>query len=429
MSLPIPESISAWRHAIQSNPEQAVDALLRGIESLPQNLHRSVIRWTPERSAFIKAITDSASAAGPLSGVPYALKDLFDFAGAPTTAGSSFLNEVRETPTKDSHMVESLAHHGAVMASKVATVEFAYGLSGENQWYGDCPHPSVSGALSGGSSSGSAWVVARGLVPFAIGTDTAGSVRVPAAYCGLFGWRDIPGPFVQEGCVPLAQSYDTPGWFTRSAAELQMLNELLLPHVPDSTNLHVLDLSSLASGMDDQLLARGQGVLQSLEAVEDPVALGHAQEAFADVATAYNILSTLEIFANHQDWIDAYRDRYDPVVWARIDRGRHWTAEQVGWATEKQRRVRETFAQLFARYDAIALPITPIPSPGKGAMTEDYRSALLALNTPASLACVPALTIPIKLEDGRSGGLQILFAAEEDRTWKASRILERLETL
>ena len=131
-----------------------------------------------------RLVADTAKS--ELAGVPFVVKDLFDAAGWPTKAGSTFLEEERARPEGDGALVARLRAEGAVLAGKTQLHEFAYGITGENPHYGDVEHPRLPGRTSGGSSSGSAAAVAAGVVPLAFGTDTAGSIRVPAAFCGLF---------------------------------------------------------------------------------------------------------------------------------------------------------------------------------------------------------------------------------------------------
>ena len=165
-------------------------------------------------------LAGSRSAAPPLHGVPYLLKDLFDLAGVPTKAGSTFLDRSDPLTRATAPIVQRLRELGAVLAGKTHLVEFASGLTGENPHYGDCPHPHFPDRLSGGSSSGSAALVAAGVAPLAIGTDTGGSVRVPAALCGLYGFRLTPDDELIRDAFPLAPTMDTAGWFTANAKDM-----------------------------------------------------------------------------------------------------------------------------------------------------------------------------------------------------------------
>ena len=211
----------------QLAPDEAARELLRRAQALPEAQRRAAIVRLPS-AAELEARFAAAPSDTPLAGVPYFLKDLFDVAGEPTLAGSTFLPEVRPAPATNSALVTALRAAGVVLAGKTHLHEFAYGLTGENPHYGDCEHPRFAGRTSGGSSSGSAAVVAAGVAPFAIGTDTAGSIRVPAAFCGLFGLRLTPhDPWIADA-FPLAPSYDTAGWFAATAADLRTAAGALL---------------------------------------------------------------------------------------------------------------------------------------------------------------------------------------------------------
>lgn len=424
------DSIAVWQECARKNPRTAARRFQQRVDALPEAARTAGLAWTVNEDWLAECIAEglAVSPSGALAGVPYALKDLFDVAGVPTRAGSSFLPEVRPTPTENGLLVNYLLRHGAVLAAKTHLVEFAYGLSGENRHYGDCPHPRVPGALAGGSSSGSAWAVGAGLVPWAVGTDTAGSLRVPAACVGLYAWRCAPNGWSRDGCFPLAPSFDTTGWLAGSAADLRQVNHALLR--ANSAAGHeplVLDLTAFGVGGEPELMAAGQAVLRGLDAVTDEEALGYARAAFSEADRAYNILGSREAFNVHAAWLDDYRDRYDPVTWERIDRARHWSEDEVLWAATRQGEVRLAWAELFARYDAVALPITPQASPSSADMTADFRAQLLRLNTPASLAGLPALTVPLLLPDGRSGGLQFLFADSFAAPSMADALLAQLD--
>jgi amidase/aspartyl-tRNA(Asn)/glutamyl-tRNA(Gln) amidotransferase subunit A len=176
------------------SPGAAAHEMLRRVAALPDTQRRAAIATLPDETILTArfAAVPRSSPPSLLGGVPYFLKDLFDVAGEPTLAGSLFLPEVRPAPARESALVRGLRDAGAVLGGKAHLHEFAYGLTGENVHSGDVEHPRFPGRTSGGSSSGSAALVAAGVVPLAIGTDTGGSIRVPAAFCGLFGFRLTP---------------------------------------------------------------------------------------------------------------------------------------------------------------------------------------------------------------------------------------------
>src|SRR4051812_35980223 len=175
----------------QLSPEAAAREVHQRIRTrlAPAQQRAAIAQLCPERELTNRFAAKNTS---PLHGVPFFAKDLFDVAGLPTYAGSTFLPEVRPTPANDGAFVRAIKATGAVLAGKTHTHEFAYGITGENPHYGDCEVPGFPGRTTGGSSSGSVVVVAAGIVPFALASDTGGSVRVPAAFGGLYGFRLMP---------------------------------------------------------------------------------------------------------------------------------------------------------------------------------------------------------------------------------------------
>lgn len=321
-------------------------------------------------------------------------------------------------------MVTQLRAKGASCAAKAQMHEFAYGLSGENSHYGNCPHPRRPGCLSGGSSSGSAHLVAGGYLPVAFGTDTGGSIRLPASWCGLYGVRWTPGRWM-DGGFPLARSFDAMGWFTRSAAEMrQMLEawfdddggeapapvrgELFLPQDFVSEETHVA-IAEAAARWD---LAEGNDFGELLSW------LPHCNFAF-------NVLQSSEAYAIHEIWLFRYGDLYDPEVKARIERGARWTREDVAAAEKIREQIRAWFAAYFEHNDFLTMPVCPGPSIAPEAATPDLREKTLKLTGPASLAGLPVLTLPVWLDAERSVGLQCIFKNVDPRVPLA--LLDRCE--
>src|SRR6478736_5919201 len=237
---PDPLPFAAWQ---AMTPAAAARELHERVAALPPPLHRAAVAWLkPEeelasqlggpvsRRAAAQPELGPPPSEQPLHGVPYFLKDLFDLAGVPTRAGSSFLHLVRALPDRNSRIVDRLATAGAACAGKTHLGELASALTGENRNYGDCPHPRFPDRLTGGSSSGSAALVGAGVAPLATGTDTGGSVRVPAAWCGLYGFRLTPDDALIRDAFPLAPTLDTAGWFTANAGDmLATMNALTGP--------------------------------------------------------------------------------------------------------------------------------------------------------------------------------------------------------
>jgi amidase/aspartyl-tRNA(Asn)/glutamyl-tRNA(Gln) amidotransferase subunit A len=352
----------------------------------------------------------------PLAGVPYVVKDLFDVAGVPTRAGAAFLKHARGLPVRSGALVRALAAQGAILVAKTQLDEFAFGMEGMNPRTGPAVHPRLPGHTVGGSSAGSAWAVAAGAVPLAFGTDTAGSIRVPAAYCGLYGFRLRHPAFTDDGCVPLAPSFDAVGWFTRDAADLAYVLRALLPrrHADGVEKpLHGLDASALAGHGPfpyDAALAKACAKMTArLGAVKNPAALAQLEPAWREAPAAFDVLRGREAWAVHRHWFEHFADRYGAIARERILAGAFASAGAVVEAAAARDRLAAALKQIFAEYDFLVLPVTPVPTPTFAALTPDLRRALLALNAPASLEGLPVAAVPVMLPDGRSGGVQIVF--------------------
>jgi amidase/aspartyl-tRNA(Asn)/glutamyl-tRNA(Gln) amidotransferase subunit A len=407
---------------------------------LAENVGASLLATQDPEVASKLAPTAGTDAARPLQGIPYLLKDLFDLAGVPTNAGSTFLDKMRGTPRRDTAIVEWLRARGAVCAGKSQLVEFASGLTGENPHYGDCPHPRFPDRLSGGSSSGSAALVAAGVVPLAIGTDTGGSVRVPAAWCGLFGFRLTPGDKLIADAFPLSPTMDTAGWFTANATDmLTMWKAIITDRAnPSAVAMAMADRPdephpSIATARRDDSPHPFRGSYLPLRALlpnpeaETALACDAAAARLcppADDATAAGLLSSWreaveayvtigmsEAHAVHRDWLAPYREHYDPVIWQRFTDAGHFPADRIARARATLADVRATFAGYFARHDFLVLPAVPGPAPRKADCTPELRRDILTLTAPASLGGLPVLSLPVALPSGLTAGLQVILPA------------------
>lgn len=394
-----------FREWQQLSPAAAAREVHRRVAQLPPAQHRAVIATlAPEPG--LAAQFAAAPRTGPLGGVPYFLKDLFDVVGQPTLAGSTFLPEVRPAPARDSAIVRTLHAAGAVLAGKVHLHEFAFGLTGENPHYGDCEHPHFPGRTTGGSSSGSAAVVAAGIVPFAIGTDTGGSVRLPAAFCGLFGFRMVPHhPWIADG-FPLAPSFDTAGWFTANAEDMgTTLTSLLgLPAGSGTPRGCWLELP----GLDADVSAAFRAAAGRLAPPADAATQAELRAAFASAAENYVVLGSHETWKVHHGWADRFRDRYDPAVWQRLEKARTLTPAQLDAARARRAALGGTWEKFFQAHDFLVLPSSPAAALTKAECTPENRTRILSLTAPAALAGLPALALPVALPSGLSTGIQVI---------------------
>ncbi len=421
-----PKSISDWQELAHASPERAARALLDSIASIPQSTRDRVFAAVPTLPAITAHFAESCQTpSNPLSGVPFLLKDLYDFPGYPTTASSSFLAELRPEPSSESALSASLREAGAVFAGKTHLNEFAYGLSGENLTFGDCPHPVFPERVSGGSSSGSAWAVRSGIVPVATGTDTGGSIRVPAAWCGLFGLRLSPNEWSSKGCFPLAPSFDTAGWFTATAADMAKVIKTLIPTDSERrSKARGISLIDAVPNLPDEFRNRCTDTLERLNVTKEASANASYLDSTRNVASHYAVLQSIDAFNVHKSWLDSHKCRYDPVVWQRLDRGRNWTEDQINAACRGEAATRSFFDTCFKEYDFIVLPATQSPAISAKQHTDAFRNELLAITAPGSFARCPVLTIPIPLKNGESMGLQILY--ENEKSDLPLRLIERL---
>ncbi len=409
------------------SPGEAAREMLRRVAALPDAQRRAAIATLPDETTLTARFAAAPRTSPPslLGGVPYFLKDLFDVAGEPTLAGSSFLPEVRPAPAQDSALVRALHDAGAAYGGKAHLHEFAYGLTGENVHYGDVEHPRFPGRTSGGSSSGSAALVAAGVVPLAIGTDTGGSIRVPAAFCGLFGFRLTPHDKFIRDAFPLAPSFDTAGWFTANALDMRRtISALVLlrgsERPPRGCYIE-------PPGLEPEVALACRAAAAVFAPPNDSAVTDDWNAAMAGAVEAYTVLQSTEALDVHRDWLDRFRDRYSPEVWARIDRGRRWTDAQRTAAQIKLIAVRQWWTRFFLAADFLVLPATPFPALTKAECTLENRNRLLALTAPASLGGLPVLTVPVALPSGLTTGLQIIVNHPQSPVvnWLLEKIQEK----
>ncbi|MBC7365312.1 MAG: amidase [Undibacterium sp.] len=383
----------------------AREFLRRATTLLSTEQQRAVFARLPTEAELITHFA-TAPAGTPLAGVPYLAKDLFDVASIPTFAGSTFLPEVRPQPTTDSTFISAVNAAGGVFAGKTHLHEFAYGITGENPHYGDVEHPRRPGRTSGGSSSGSAAAVAAGIVPFALGTDTGGSIRVPAAFCGLYGFRGAPRHRWIADAFPLAPTFDTAGWFTANAADMRTALAALVglgtsQRTPRGCYLEI-------PGLTPEVAYACRAAATQLAPPADHATRTELLRRFAGALDAYNIIVATESAAIHAPWATDYKDRYDPAVWARLQRVHELTDAQVASADVTLTAVRLVWTSYFLTFDFVILPAVHRPALTKAECTLPQRSRLLALTAPASLGGLPVLTVPVPLAEGLTAGLQIV---------------------
>ena len=410
-------NFSYWKENIAKDPAKAAQQFFARINSIPAAERTATLSCLADE----KTLTSSFINAGelldqPLGGIPYLLKDLFDVHGYPTHCSSILLQKVRPAPDKSCSLFEEMTHKGAVFCGKTQMNEFAYGLDGLNKHFGDCPHPKFPDRLSGGSSSGSAWAVGKGLIPLAFGTDTGGSIRVPASFCGIYGLRLCPHQsWVENGCFPLAPSYDTAGWFTSNAEDMKTCIQTLLSPECEINQSRGLYIEESGIPIDEELKKQYHQMANFLCLEKSEMAQNDLSTIINHSETHYAVLQSQEAYAVHRQWLDDYREQYDPAVWHRIDRGRRWNKEEIQHAENHQEKIRLHLNNVFTDFDYLVMPAVPCPAVHKNTLTQEFREGLLRLNALGSMAGFPVLTIPVHLPNGLSGGLQIIYPTQKSQ--------------
>ena len=367
----------------------------QALDRLDPDLRRAVFSHCFSQAELEADIALQTTAEKPLAGNLCLFKDNYDVSGFPTDASTQFLAGKRPGPHPDAPLVRKARDCGLTVAGKVHMNPFAYGLDGANPIFGDCPHPFLPGHCSGGSSSGSAWAVARGFAPIAFGTDTGGSIRVPAAYCGLFGFRMPPDEWAQNGCFPLSPSYDSVGWLTRTADDMLRISQALLSLPPPQT-LPLRISTALPETSPFLRKARHRIHGTFTPSVYNPYIRPEAR------MQAFSILQSREAYLLHQPWIDTQPEAYDPLTRERILRGAAWTSDELHNARRLESNLIQTFHKLFETTDLLLMPVSPNPPPLQP-MSLTERNLLLQYTSPASLARLPVLTLPVISPKGPLG--------------------------
>jgi Asp-tRNA(Asn)/Glu-tRNA(Gln) amidotransferase A subunit family amidase len=344
-----------------------------------------------------------------LWGLPISVKDCFDLAGAPTTCGTKFYRDTNGIAPRDSWLVERLRARGAVITGKTHLHPLAYGITGENPEFGDCLQPGKDGALTGGSSSGACASVMEGSAIAAIGTDTGGSVRAPAALCGLAGYRASLGRGDWRGGAHLSQSFDTLGWLFADVEEAPLLGAFFADHEP----AHMRAYGRFAIVGDNFLHDCEPEIIDQYRAtIRDFEDLG-LQAAQIDVDWWS---SAQDIFAPIQAWEAAGLHRgnfehFEAVIRDRLEWGARITPNEIAVLRQRHEDFKSRMDELFADHELLMLPATPVANLFAGADHSNTRARLLRYTIPISLAGAPAVTIPCT-----TGGVQLAAARNQDES-------------
>jgi amidase len=356
---------------------------------------------------------------GALGGLDLAVKDLFDVAGHPTTYGHPRWAETHPPAGATAPAVTALLAAGARLVGKTKTVELAFGLTGENPWHGTPLNPAAPDRFPGGSSCGSAAAVAGGVAHLALGSDTGGSVRIPASYCGLFGLRPTFGAVTLAGACGLAPGFDTAGWFARDAATLEHAGDALLPGGGAGTLGPLLAATEVWANADPAVAAALRRPLQRLERLLGPaIAVQAVPEGLDQLFAAFRTLQSAEAWATQGAWIEAARPEFSPAVRDRFAAAKATPPAQVPRAMAVRRAVQARLRGLLAGGAVLAFPTSPCAAPPISATPEQLqavRERTVCVTAIAGMAGLCEVTLPAARVEGAPVGLSLAAAPGQDR--------------
>lgn len=422
--------------AVRAGERSALDVVGECLDRIAErdSVFNAVTRVLPDRALAqarrIDALVAEGIDPGPLAGVPFGIKDLFDVEGLVTTAGSRVLADDAAADC-DAALVRRMIGAGAIPVATTNMDEFAYGFATDNAHYGQTRNPHDPARLAGGSSGGSAAGVAAGYFPLSLGSDTNGSIRVPASLCGIWGLRATQGILPVDGSYPFVASLDTVGPFASCAGDMRAVFEAL-----SGTTLGAVEPSSLRVGRlggwfsNDLSAGMAEAVARfcAALAIRDEIVLSGVEAARA----AAFIISASEGGALHLDRLRSRPDLYDPAVRDRLLAGALVPAPSVFRAHKLRRRFRAVLHEAFEQHDLLVAPsvvgVAPrIDSPMLeiGGRSVSARAHLGLYTQPLTLAGFPVLTVPLA-GDGLPLGLQLIAPpGREDRLIAYGEMLER----
>jgi len=356
---------------------------------------------------------------GPLSGLTFAAKDVFDIAGFKTGAGNPDWLRTHPPAKTTASAVQRLLDAGATLLGKTLTDELTFSLNGENFHYGTPVNPSAPGRIPGGSSSGSAAAVAGGLVDFALGTDTGGSVRLPASNCGIYGFRPTHGLVANDGVVPLSPGFDTVGWLARDSQLLMQVGQVLLQNDRETIgfNKFLLATDTLKRVTSEMRPAinRAIAVLQRSLGNLEPVNLYHGDEA--QWTEAFRTLQGTEIWKTHGDWIRHSKPEFGPQIQARFDWAASLDSSLVPDASRVRSEATRILDDLLGQDSVVCLPTSPsiaLPQNLADQQLEQFRKDALALLCVAGLAGLPQVSLPLGRFDSCPMGVSLIGPRNSD---------------
>lgn len=358
---------------------------------------------------------------GPLAGIRLAVKDLFDVAGFRTGAGSPAWLAEALPAAESAEAVLRLTDAGAEFVGKTVTDELAWSLNGENVHYGTPHNPRAPGRIPGGSSAGSAAAVAGELADLALGTDTGGSVRLPASYCGVFGMRPSHGRIALTRTVPLAPSYDTVGWFARTSGVLARAGTALLGRPSASTHgfahagIAIDTFERVDDAHRDTLLAAARRIAELFDTNDERTAAPGGD--LARSRAAFRIVQSSEVWATHGAWVTQVEPSFGPGIRERFRMAAELEPADVDAARDDRSVLADHLRAQLSDDRLLLLPGAASPPPPcglTGGALDDVRNRALEVLSPVGHAGLPCVTVPALQTDDGPLGIAIVGPSHSD---------------
>ena len=428
-------SLTNQRDLVKSSEQSASDlasACYRQIEKLNPTLNAFITVIPPEPQEFPQ------SGSMPLQGIPVAVKDLYDTKGIRTTGGSKFFAD--NIPTEDAFVVQKIKKAGGQIIGKTNTHEIALGVTNNNPHFGACRNPWDITRTPGGSSGGSAVAVATGMAMAAIGTDTGGSIRIPAALCGVVGLKPTYGRISLRGILPLSWNLDHAGPITRKVEDAALMLQVMggydeqdpacMKTLPGDYSSHLMDSmlerkialavgSFIEEAADAEVLEAIRKAAKVLE--EQGVIITEVNVDFLKEAALANALMTqADGAAFHRERMKEHPDWFGADVRQRLETGAAFTSSEYALARRTQVEVRRKCELMFDQFDMLILPTTPIAAPVlEGENAVERARQLTRFTSPFNLTGLPALTVPCGFtQEELPIGVQIV-----SRPWNEAGVL------
>lgn len=384
---------------------------------MPPHYYERIRELNAKLHAFITVLPEAAPSvpSGPLAGCAVGVKDIIDTAGVLTSAGSALFKD--RVPAVDAEVVARVKRAGATIIGKTNTHEFAFGPTGAVSHYGPSRNPFNQELITGGSSGGSAAAVATGMCDMALGTDTGGSIRIPAAYCGVVGFKPTYGKAPTSGVIPLSTTFDHVGPIARNVSDVTKLYEVL-----SGESIAQRDVSNLRVGVvRDYFFSELDTEIAF--AVENAITECRAAGWKVQNATLpcqpdfplYRTVTGYEVYQLHKDWLTQSPDSYQPLTSDRLKSAASITTGQYLNAMQQVKEQRERIAVAFADYDLLLTPTVSIQAPTVEAALLDGFAILLRNTSPFNVWGIPAISLPCgKTRLGIPIGVQLAAAQNQD---------------